>query len=75
MSKEKNVAYDFDILPEKAADTDVFVHKTHERVAATLSKLILKEGSKGQTIGLEGTWGNLSIICFGKQKIINRGNC
>ena len=53
---EDKADYSFRILNEEASVRDDFAHKTHERIAKSISQ-IMTSGNSGQTIGLEGPWG------------------
>lgn len=58
MTKQENLTgYKFTILSEDVATQDLFEDKTHERVSENLYQII-KDASKGVTIGLEGSWGS-----------------
>ena len=56
--------YKFKLLSETVTTEDLFKDKTHDKIAVSLSNLILDE-KKGITIGLEGSWGS------GKSSIIS----
>lgn len=71
MTHKELPKYDFNILSEEAVKQDAFAHKTHENVAETLSSLITKKDSKGQTVGLEGSWGSgkSTVVSILKSKL------
>ena len=59
MEKSKNLRdYRYRILPEEVAKKDLFDFGTHERVAATVHKILTSPENKALTIGLEGSWGS-----------------
>ncbi|RYY04573.1 MAG: hypothetical protein EOO53_01810 [Gammaproteobacteria bacterium] len=58
MTKQESlIGYKFTILSEDVATQDLFEDQTHERVSENLYQII-RDGSKGVTIGLEGSWGS-----------------
>ncbi len=70
--------YEFNLLNESVSSEDLFDDKTHEKIAQSLSDLILTK-DKGITIGLEGSWGSgkssiISMI-FNKIKEANAPIC
>lgn len=55
--QESLTGYKFTILSEDVATQDLFEDQTHERVSENLYQII-RDASKGVTIGLEGSWGS-----------------